>query len=113
MASDQSRSEFETWCLRGQPADAWTNWQLCWQASRRAALEEAAKVCESISQPYAIGESQECAEAIRALAAKTREGDKPFPPKMRSQCNCPCHEPGTFILHCMPCCHPDQEGDKP
>lgn len=22
------------------------------------------------------------------------------------KCNCPCHQPGNIIMHCVPCCYP-------
>jgi len=25
----------------------------------------------------------------------------------RSQCKCPCHEFGSNMVHCLPCCEPD------
>lgn len=61
---------FEPWSL------AFT----AWQAARRAALEEAAKVCDAILESCG-NEDQSgcvvCANAIRALAAQTgQEGNK-------------------------------------
>lgn len=87
---DKSREEFEAWCLRGKPADAWTNWQLCWQAARQSALEEAAKVCEDIADEFNRSEggkwpelksdaqtgASQCEAALRALA-QTQEGQEP------------------------------------
>jgi hypothetical protein len=76
-----TRAEFEAWCLQGKPADAWTNWQLCWAASRRAALEKALCECEEIADHWdamhntqASMAADQCVIAIRALAD---EGVKP------------------------------------
>lgn len=43
----------------------WQRWQAAWTASRAAALEEAARVCESL--PVTPNRSAACAAAIRAL----------------------------------------------
>jgi hypothetical protein len=88
----ESRSEFEAWLGR----EAYTvrsdsgkyeshhidaMWS-AWQASRRAALEEAAQVCESesLEEPQAGTEDiaydmavRHCADAIRAIARKEKE----------------------------------------
>lgn len=65
------RKEFEAWCLTGKPADAWTNWQLCWAAARRSTLEEAAKVCEDLHEEDRPGDY---AYAVRSLAGKQEDG---------------------------------------
>lgn len=28
------------------------------------------------------------------------------------QCDCDCHKPGVYMMHCMPCCHPTYEWVK-
>jgi hypothetical protein len=82
------RKQFETWYAENKDND-WL-WRVnkvdayhVWQASRRAALEEAAKVCDEkqdwyekdrcIGQATAVGA---CADEIRALAASDSEGGK-------------------------------------
>lgn len=86
----ESRSEFETaqdeevWAAfcdmkkdgqKIQIEDVLAFGNRCWQASRRAALEEAAKVCFDLST--VLGEeagdaSYECCLAIRAIARKEK-----------------------------------------
>jgi hypothetical protein len=95
----ESRSEFEAWYVEtyqngwgvarfngsgrychDHPSNQW----ICWQASRRAALEEAARVCDGLAadhdedavlevdERYAIyaKHQRNCASAIRAIARK-------------------------------------------
>ncbi|HGL4258444.1 TPA: hypothetical protein ACKE3D_002124 [Burkholderia dolosa] len=49
-----------------------------WEAGRRAALEEAAKACDSIAfhQESSAALAMDCADAIRALSQKTAQGEK-------------------------------------
>ncbi len=88
------RKEFEAWAKRNDfvldehpgcadaydsdhTDDAWVGWQAGYQAARRAALEEAAKVCEDRSGFRGTGAwtcLQAAAEAIRALAAEAAQG---------------------------------------
>lgn len=82
MPSDPAREAFEHHVLRLAPftdlskdsADrylsigvqaGWRAWKDAWTASRAAALEEAARVCESL--PVTPNRSAACAAAIRAL----------------------------------------------
>jgi hypothetical protein len=51
----------------------WTTWQ----AARKAALEEAAQVCDTVNDGYEWG-AEEAASRLRALAdGATKEADKP------------------------------------
>jgi hypothetical protein len=72
---DKSREAFEAWC---ETCDERSSWH-AWQASRAAALEEAAKVCDEHAarkwptdkhEWAAIGD---CADDIRAIARKEKE----------------------------------------
>jgi hypothetical protein len=48
----------------------WEGWKAAWQASRAAALEEAAGICQEIAGTpdyYGPSEAGFCADAIRAL----------------------------------------------
>lgn len=63
-------------------SNAWDQWVCAWQASRRAALEEAAQVCEEVGDEYGESEggrwpelksdaqtgARNCESAIRSLA---------------------------------------------
>ncbi len=82
MTDSKMRAEFEAWALLGRPASAWDNWQLCWQAARQSALEEAIRACESehLEDPQAGTEDiaydhaiDHCTAAIRQLAAAKEE----------------------------------------
>jgi hypothetical protein len=71
--TDKSREAFEAWC---ETCDERSSWH-AWQASRAAALEEAAKVCDARAadnwgMTEAECEAQECSEAIRAIARKEK-----------------------------------------
>ncbi len=84
--SDKIRAEFEAW-LEADPGrslnsldDYWIDgaW-VAWQASRLAALEECAKVCEAEAKLRAMVDNVDgvdacycCANAIRALATDNR-----------------------------------------
>jgi hypothetical protein len=91
----ESRSEFEawwqedrlrTWQETGQtrdrgpvPSEHWGEGfrrqsLIAFEAGRRAALESAAKLCED---GWHLLTRHECAEAIRELAGKTKEGQEP------------------------------------
>lgn len=66
--------EFEKWAEkfawfgRDGKTEALEIWEAAWQASRKQALEEAAKVCdEQDSEPECPERAAYCAEAIRAL----------------------------------------------
>ena len=73
--SNTSREAFEAWIRTpDSPVPAGVEWasliveryRQCWQASRLAALEEAAKLCD---EEWYLLRREECAEAIRELAA--------------------------------------------
>jgi len=57
----------------GMTQEAELAWNAAWQASRKQALEDAAKECDRIMQendadsPYHAGGAELCADAIRAL----------------------------------------------
>ena len=84
--SDEIRAEFEAWWqapIEGMDArkndmfecstdDAWS----IWQASRLAALEECAQICDDIT-PSFLGdnEANEAATEIRRPATENRHGD--------------------------------------
>jgi hypothetical protein len=67
-----SREEFERYAKRlgfyGGPTmrDDWDLWQGAWQASRAAALEEAAEICDGLYSKPVHYFADECAEFIRA-----------------------------------------------
>jgi hypothetical protein len=101
---DQSRSEFEAWMRDKNPCHrlylqngkyptlnverAWGVWQASRRTYRASVLEEAARACEDIADEYGDREggkwpelksdaqsgAKACENAIRALAAKTQEG---------------------------------------
>jgi hypothetical protein len=69
----------EGWGAAFKP-DAWK----AWQASRQAAMEEAAKLCDKeadegepcpMVSPSWVDGARDCAAAIRALIAKPAEGE--------------------------------------
>lgn len=75
--SDKVREQFEAFMAEGDRSGysreslAW----VCWLASRAAALEEAAAVCEAEerrleSHGDGSGDAEECARLIRALAGR-------------------------------------------
>ena len=79
-----SRKEFEAWWEENSERLIYENdprrlTEEGWQAARRAALEEAAKVCEARYMGDNNREDLEvrrCADAIRALAAQTGQEGK-------------------------------------
>lgn len=82
----ESRSEFEAWLALEMPSGCVADMERGWQASRRAALEEAAKVCDGLAvdhdedavlevdERYAVyaKHQRNCASAIRAIARKEK-----------------------------------------
>jgi hypothetical protein len=65
------REKFEAWATDHQTTDGYPQYTPfdAWQASRRAALEEAAKTCEALNdEPASWGTPTDCADAVRALA---------------------------------------------
>jgi hypothetical protein len=68
------REQFADWWERRGPEAVHMSWTedacwFAWQASRRAALEEAAKTCEALNdEPASWGTPTDCADAVRALA---------------------------------------------
>ena len=87
--SDKIRAEFEAWAKASAIRTDLGAWD-AWQASRLAALEECAQVCEDIGDKYGEEEggrwpelksdaqtgARNCESAIRALAIDNRHGEK-------------------------------------
>ena|GEM_PF-4436247 len=77
------REQFEAWAIEGKfacrnergfwmyPAFSQGQMYLAWKASRRATLEESAKVCDRMVSASAVSyeTGSACAQEIRALAA--------------------------------------------
>ncbi|MFM0439242.1 hypothetical protein PQQ84_22475 [Paraburkholderia strydomiana] len=62
------RDEFEKWCDLTERDPTNLDLLAAWQASRRAALEQAAKVCDSVNNFDNPMTASDCAAAIRALS---------------------------------------------
>jgi hypothetical protein len=86
--TDSTRAAFEAWWAEQRALNCGTaigavyrHWAFAgWKAARKAALAEAAKVCDEqaaihIQTSYECGACEKCAEEIRALAdGATKEG---------------------------------------